>query len=200
MYSTLKHTCCIHMSTKRVNIEIGIMNTEMHLQIKRLRLHPCHLCVFHKYLKGNFPGRNIHQNRKFLRCNSLKLQQIFTKQILYIGVYTQEEVDSGNLQLGSRNFSFSCLRKKKKKRLILINYSAKIFEMANINVRKRQTSSVNYSLRIVREGNASASQAGSSSCAKSRTLTVCNQQLSNSWILTLLKALNWGLQPKNLPN
>lgn len=127
MYSTLKQTCCIHRSRKLVNIKIGITNIQMYLQFKRLQLCPCPLCVLHKYWKGVFPGRNIHQHRKFLRSNPLKLLQIFTKQILQIGVYSQEIAESGNLQLGSRNSSYSLLRKELKQKADFDKFFSKDF-------------------------------------------------------------------------
>lgn len=35
-----------------MNMKIGIMNIQLHLQIKRLQLCPCPLCVFPQILKG----------------------------------------------------------------------------------------------------------------------------------------------------
>lgn len=63
---------------------MGIMNIQIHLQIKRLQLCPCPLCIFHKYWEGNSPGRSVHQHSKFWRRNPLNLQQIFTTWTLCV--------------------------------------------------------------------------------------------------------------------
>lgn len=111
-------------------------------------------------------------------------------------MHSQEEVGSGNLQLCSRNFLYGLLKKSQRKRLILINYSAKIFEMANINVRKRQTSSVNYSLSIAREE--TPRQAKPEAAAPPKYTAVCRQQTTDSLIPTSLQTLDPGPSPRTV--
>lgn len=65
----------------------------------------------------------------------------------------------------------------------MINFSAKIFEMGNTNVRKRQTSPVNHSLSVVRGGNATASQAGSSSYTRVKYIN-CVQPAAEQLVYT----------------
>lgn len=111
-----------------MNIKIGITNIQMYLQFKRLQLCPCPLC-FPQILKRGLPWEkhSPRKHRKFLRSNPLKLLQIFTKQILQIGVYSQEIADSGNLQLGSRNSSYGLLRKELKQKADFDKFFSKDF-------------------------------------------------------------------------
>lgn len=133
---------------KWMNMKIGIMNIQMRLQIKRLQPRPCPLCVFPQILKGELSWEKRSSAQQVLKKEP---QSIYSKYAQHeYCVYSQEEDDSGNLQLGSSSFSYGLREELRGKRLILINFSAQIFEMGNTNMRKRQTSPMNYSLRIVR--------------------------------------------------
>lgn len=105
-----------------MNMKIGIMNIQIQLQIKRLQLCPCPLCVFHTNIeRGTLLGEAFISTAGFGEGT----QSIYSKYAQHeYCVYLWEKDDSGNLQLGSSSFSY-CLRKELKKKA----YSDKFFSM-----------------------------------------------------------------------
>lgn len=158
------------------------MNIQTHLQ-KRLQLRPCHLCVFHKYCKRELSWQKHSSERKVFPKS---LTQV-TANIHEAGTLNWRAFAGGSWFweppiMQQKLLVRPAQKKSQRKRLILINYSAKIFEMANINVRKRQTSSVNYSLSIAREETPRQAKPEAAAPPKSSTqLCAGSKQLTRSY-------------------